>query len=724
LISVWHLAQREELRSALREFHTVEADGGRHCIAATDTGLWVVSDWATARVAFRVAFSPRALNVEDVTVDDDGLSIGVAMSTVIGAQAATITIDPRDATMSTSTTLRPAADLFFPGWPRDVIADLDERAEGIVHASQRGLRTGLVHASLKGPANGSFMYLQDLTLLGDYCDATHASARDTVGGEWPDLGFALPTGSHCLPEGKPMQVSNWHVAFAEDVPDGPVAIADQYLDFLSRLYLHIDRPTPEYVDWRQRAQSARTDLDRCSDCWITLNHTRYLRAYVGDPNHPPESMVQLAVLLPLIERSEWCEHDDPLVEELRGLVPRFHDHRTGTMARWLPEAQDMLDGTEPHERPRVMDSWYVFHPILNLARLAEHGDADALTQLLESLDPLIDVAHHFKYEWPVFYDVDTLEVLRAESEPGKGGERDVPGLYAHVMLQAFELTDEQRYLDEALAAARSLRGKGFEISYQMNNVAFGMLALLRLFKLTGDRELLDISRVLCACLFDNTGLWSTRYGNARDRSSFFGIFPMPNAPYTAAYEQAEVTAASLDYLRHAGEDVTPAVAVLVGDLIRHVTARLETYYPPNIAPEAITDAPKTGHIVRDLWIPVEDLADGWDEAGTVGQEVYGAGIAFSTLARSYVRVPDRNIEVYCEYPFTVVHAECDRVEVQVHGDHRLQTRFRVLARDDAAPLDAVAVVGSSTGELKAANTSADWREYWVPAGQLVTVTFE
>src|SRR4029079_15043007 len=198
-----------------------------------------------------------------------------------------------------------------------------------------------------------------------------------------------------------------------------------------------------------------------------IDGKRYLRAYVGDDNHPPESMVQLAVLMPLTERSKWCEADDPLVEERAARALDFHDDRIRSVARWLPAVENMLDGTEPHEHPRLMDSWYLFHPLLNLARLAVECDDDrARKQFLESLDYVIEVAHHFDYEWPVFYNIDTLEVIKAESEPGKGGEPDVPGLYAHVMLQAFELTDDQRYLDEAGIALRSMSGKGFELTYQ------------------------------------------------------------------------------------------------------------------------------------------------------------------------------------------------------------------------------------------------------------------
>jgi len=369
-----------------------------------------------------------------------------------------------------------------------------------------------------------------------------------------------------------------------------------------------------------------------------------------------------------------------------------------------------------------MDSWYILHPLLNLARLAERDNDQAREQFLKSLDVQIKIAHHFKYQWPVFYDVDTLEIIKAEVEPGKGGELDVPGLYAHVLIQAFELTDDQRYLDEAMAASDALRDKGFELAYQLNNVVFGMTAMNRLAAITGDKGFLEISRVLCACLFDNVGLWSMRYGHSRNNSSFFGVFPMPTAPYTAAYEDAEVAAAALDYLRCPGDGLFAPLAVLLPEMLRHVTARLDTYYPANIVPDAVTESPKTGHIAPELKIPVEDLGDGWEKVGTVGQEVYGAGIAFSTLVRSYIRVPDRGEQIYCEYPWSMLSATRDRVEMKVHGDPRLQCRVRVLAEEEGG-VHLERVVGSNSGELSAVGQGPDWCDFWVPGGQDVEFTF-
>ena len=702
MASAWHVAQRQELLEAAEVLDAVEHHGRHHALTRTRSSLWLLSEWAGgARIACRLAFSPGELEVEAIQSVAGGRGFDVVTSSPIGSQAVTVTFDD-DGTISATTTLRPATDLTFDGWPRDIVADLDGESQGTVHTSQRGLRTGLVHASLTAPDAASFMYLQDLTRLGAYFEAAHASAGDTVGGEWPELGFALPSGEGVIREGAPVIVSAWHLALADEVPDEPVAVADQYLQLFAQLYFHIERPTPDHVDWKERADASRDDLERSESCWLTVDGRRYLRAYVGDDNHPPESMVQLAVLVPLLERSKWSGEDDPLSKTIRDVLGSFHDDRTGMIARWLPSAERMLDGGEEHEGPRVMDSWYLFHPLLNLARLAGHGDKRARKLLLGSLERVIEIAHHFHHVWPVFYDIDTLEVIKAESEPGKAGELDVPGLYAHVMLQAYELTDDQRYLDEAIAAAHALRGKGFELTYQTNNVAFGMVALHRLFKLTGDREWLDISRVLCACLLDNVGMWSIRYGNGVTRSSFCAVFPMPETPYTAAYEEAEVAGAVVTYLMEAGDDLAPALAVLLPELIRHVTAKLDAYYPHHIPSDALATAPKTGHIEPDIWIPVEDVGDGFDEEGTVGQEVYGAGIAFSTVARTCVLLAESDLQLSCEYPFEVTESAPDHVRLRVYGDPRLEGRVRVQTpATDGQPVR--------------------WRDHWVAAGQDVTI---
>ena len=72
-----------------------------------------------------------------------------------------------------------------------------------------------------------------------------------------------------------------------------------------------------------------------------------------------------------------------------------------------------------------VDSWYLYHPLINLARLAKRGDEEAKQLFLESLKFGIKVAQHFKYVWPVQYHLATLEILNDNRKPGEGGQTDV-----------------------------------------------------------------------------------------------------------------------------------------------------------------------------------------------------------------------------------------------------------------------------------------------------------
>ena len=114
----------------------------------------------------------------------------------------------------------------------------------------------------------------------------------------------------------------------------------------------------------------------------------------------------------------------------------FHNRAGGTMERWLPDTPFQGGSRSEEEDPRTMDSWYLLHILLNVGRVAAMGYEDAAKVFLASVDYAVKGAHRFRYRWPVFYDTRTFKVLKAEIAPGKGGERDIPGLYTHVMLQA------------------------------------------------------------------------------------------------------------------------------------------------------------------------------------------------------------------------------------------------------------------------------------------------
>ena len=81
-------------------------------------------------------------------------------------------------------------------------------------------------------------------------------------------------------------------------------------------------------------------------CWSTIRNVSYLNAYVGDTETPPESMVQLSVLLPMLEYADWVGKDIPMSNDILKTLPKFYDDKAKVYGRWLISEQHKLDGSE------------------------------------------------------------------------------------------------------------------------------------------------------------------------------------------------------------------------------------------------------------------------------------------------------------------------------------------------------------------------------------------
>lgn len=85
------------------------------------------------------------------------------------------------------------------------------------------------------------------------------------------------------------------------LPSDDRAAARLFLDLLADIYLHLPQPETSYWPWLHRADETLAALTQSPDCSVEKAGHRYLNAYVGLSNKPPESMVQLAVLVTLVE---------------------------------------------------------------------------------------------------------------------------------------------------------------------------------------------------------------------------------------------------------------------------------------------------------------------------------------------------------------------------------------------------------------------------------------
>lgn len=636
--------------------------------------LWLLTG---SSLAIRLVYAPGgALQI----VESQKSSSEIKLRLKNAAGKFNVQVNVVDGIIHYITSIIPVINLTIPFWPRDMVAN----AEGGIYVKQVGTRSGLIYARLQ--KKNVFLYFQDLTSIGAYNQQTETSCADTVGGNWPEIGFALPPSKEkALQKGKETVISDAYLIF-DKAPKNEGAMGLQYLDLLSKIYLQLPRRHSKYQPWPEILGKGLHDLIHNPACWSQVNGHSYLNAYACDYATPPEIMVQLAVLLPLQDYIEWGAHRLEVMQKIMEGLPAFYNEELKTIMRWHPAVADKMEGEEEQKKPMIMDSWYLHHPLLNLSRLALKGNKAAEQLFLDSLEFAITVAHHFDYQWPVFYNMKTLEVIKAETKPGAGGERDVPGLYAHVMLQAWELTRKKRYLAEAEKAAAKLKGLGFDLFYQANNTSFSAGAMFRLFTETGKKKYLDLTYLCLANIFKNVHLWECNYGYGKNFSSFFSLFPLNDAPYTAVYEEQEVFCALHDFLLLAdGFDLPAAVSLLIAEYVRHLVDRAVYYYPPMLPKEMLADKPKIGEVDPNLWIALEDMQDGWEKCGQVGQEVYGAGNAFGIVPRHYFKIPRHDFMIYCDYPLAHFKVRKKKASFYILGDNRLSCKLMIIKQKQKLP---------------------------------------
>jgi hypothetical protein len=579
-------------------------------------------------------------------------------------------------TLHCKTSLLPLTDTLIAAAPRDLLM---LAGDGEIFTTQRGLRTGIVFAGSRTATPFTMFYLQNFSALSDYFRATKQTPADSVGGRWPELGFALPTSDDTpLPMGREVVVSDVYVALSDASPSSEDAIAALYLDMFAEVYVALERPQPAYHPWNERARDALRDLTLSPDCSYVRQGQRYLKPYVGDDTKPPESMVQFTVATNVGEYDRWRGAESQLGGMLRKSAPTFFNQRLGSVVRWLPGERFDPAQAEENMSHEAMDSWYLLHSLFNLFRLGREGDVEAKGIFEKSLAYAIRVAHRFNYRWPIFFNLESLDIIRAEAAPGKGGETDVAGLYALVMIHAFESFGDESYLNEAEAAAAQLRGFGFNLAYQLNTTGFAAEAALRLWRTTNKREYLGLAELCVANVFDNMWAWNCDYGYAAHYQTFFGLFPLRDAPYIAPYEELEAHAKFQEFLTLGGADIRPSLRLLIAEYQKYSLDRCWYYYPDVLPENGLSEKARNGRVERTLSVPLEDLQDGLEQSGQVGQEIYGAGLPFVLTARHYMHFARARATVFCSYPMFDFSDNEDGTAVwRADGDPRCEAQLRV-----------------------------------------------
>lgn len=635
-------------------------------------GLYAIFEKGEYGCALRLAYTWGAKYELDVLAEDES-SASYAVTTKIGRFEVAVEVENKDVPLfHVVTSISTRDDMTLSDWPRDLFILGPGRdptsVNGIVHAAQRGLNAGLLFGSGK-PEFGSFLYFQDLTTTQPYYQQVERNPEGVVGGQWPELGYAAPVNiDRPLLRAQTYTLWDTYLTFDPACFEDSGELCDQFLRLLTPIYLKLDRPQHEIYDWRVRAESTLKSL-RDPRCLRRDYGQLYLRPYVEA--EVPDSMVQLSAIAALRGYGAWRERPVPLADELEAGVRRFFDDKLCTLRRYLPNVGEDKDKDE-------VDSWYLYHPLQNLARLAAEGDEKMKQLFIESIDFGIAAAQRFNYDWPVKYNLTSLEITNGTRKPGDPGQSDVGGFYAYVMLQAHELTGDQKYLDEAEKAMQALAHRRFDLMYQANLTAYGAAAAVWLYRLTGRRQYLDQVPVFVATIVHNSIIWKSALNHADKYETFMGVTCLHDAPYMAAYECFEVYAGLREMLERGGDDLTPETRLLASELVRYAIVGAPFFFPDELPDDAIATEFRNGQVIRELSLPVEDLYADGQPAGAVGQEVYGAGAAFMYCIYANQKLPKGRGWLSSDLPIFGLEDEEDSISFTVAGDPRLEGWIKIL----------------------------------------------
>ena len=726
-VSAGVLALRAELTSgAMKPIARLMLLGREVSIQQGHDAIWaIVRRPDRGGLAVRVAHTPggctkikkRGATAEALTLEVDS---------AIGHQTVRVsTHSPDLSVLRITSDLTPVSDLLVPFLPRDLypLGDKDDplRAIGKVEAAQRGLNSGLLYFHLDEPAFGSVLYFQNLTAMNNYYIATKTTPDGAVGGVWPELGYLPPTPPQSgrppvdpLPADKSVTVSDAIIVFHDDTACDEQDSARRFLQMLGAAYRRLDFPPTAYRDWPGRAERTLKDLKTAPAATIRHYGHPYIHPYTG--TEYPDVMVQMSIIAALRDFATWRGQPIAFEEELAKGLDKFHDRRLKTMRRYLPNVGKDKDKL-------AVDSWYLYHPLLNLGRMALAGDRRSKRLFLASLDFAIAAAHHFKYAWPIQFKVNDFSVIvEARNDDGLG-QTDVGGLFAYVMVQAYEMTGEERFLHEARAAIDAAQGMRFELNYQANLTAWGASACLRLWRITNEEYYLRQSYVYLASFFHNCAIWESRIKAAVHYSNFLGVTCLHDGPYMAIYECFDSFTAFERYLKDSGPDLDPAARMLTSEYCKYALYRAWFYYPDALPADVLATDNRNGHIDTKLSFPLEDIYHDGQQAGQVGQEVYGAGAAFVFASRSFHNVEGAGFRMFCDHFLMASERNSEKsISLELGGGDACEASLSFV-RTGRRKLPALSVITAGGDRIRPHHSEPGRVDFNVPANGRVTVSW-
>lgn len=425
---------------------------------------------------------------------------------------------------------------------------------------------------------------------------------------------------HRFPPGK--QVFSWYLSVEEFTDESPseqdelCGLVDACLPLLPTKW---GSWPGDATSWAEIAAGCARDLMDTDHAWGGGPEGEYLLAYVDGRSDAWDAAMSARGRShegdeACLEAALWALR--PL-EQLRAALPRQDPHsalraRLELFIRAELNAGSSALLTGRTSSPLLMGTWQYMYMLSETWLLFAHRDDEIRRALLNEIQAVaVPLAHNTQYLFPLQFDRSTLR------KAGPGSAYAVAGTYALLMIDLAD-SDHREYLDEAMRALRALANVPIDHALQeVILIAHALDAADRLAHITGDPEWAHLREYFRAQTLRMMYWYDDRTSSVTSQSSHLGMFlACANIGYPAFFENIETDvrlAASI-----AGE-VDPTATLRVLDYGR----RTNFSFFPRCSPDMYGSMPLD-------YIPFEDVPifEGPNDAGFLGQEIYGAGFTF------------------------------------------------------------------------------------------------
>jgi len=442
----------------------------------------------------------------------------------------------------------------------------------------------------------------------------------------PSAEIGLLAGSqsgHNFPAGT--QVFSWYVsADFLDAEPAPPTEQDVLQDLIQSCLPLLRSSTgywPEHsTSWADLASGCAIDLMDTEHSWGSDESGEYLLSYVDGRSDAWEKTMaargrEHVGSEPCLESALWALRP---IDVLRSAFP------DGPYAELQTRLERFVRDESQRDRslllsgvaltPTPMGSWQYVYILAEMWFLFSDRDDDALrAKIREEIETVaIPLARQTQYLFPLQFDKQTLRKI------GPGSAYAVCGTYALLMADLASRTHEERYLDEARKAIRVLANVPIDAALQeVVLIAHAIDAADRLYGLTGEPEWDEARKYFRAQTLRMMYWYDDTTSSRVTQASHLGMFlACANINYPAFFENIEADA-RLAATIHAEDD--PSATLQVLDYGR----RSNFSFFPRCSPDMYGPMPLD-------FIPFEDvpMLEGPNDAGFLGQEIYGAGFTF------------------------------------------------------------------------------------------------